>query len=44
MYGKVAVVTGPKLTLVCVLELVLLSVFRLKNPIPLVNVCPRSDF
>ena len=31
MYGIVAVVTGPELTLVCVLELVLLSVFRLKK-------------
>ena len=31
MYGIVAVVTGPELTLVCVLELVLLSVFRLKE-------------
>ena len=31
MYGIVAVVTGPDLTLVCVLELVLLSVFRLKE-------------
>ena len=31
MYGVVAVVTGSELTLVCVLELVLLSVFRLKK-------------
>ena len=31
MYGIVAVVTGPELTSVCVLELVLLSVFRLKK-------------
>ena len=31
MYGVVAVVTGPELTLVCVSELVLLSVFRLKK-------------
>ena len=31
MYGIVAVVTGPELTLVCVLELVLLSLFRLKK-------------
>ena len=31
MYGIVAAVTGPELTLVCVLELVLLSVFRLKE-------------
>ena len=35
MYGIVAVVTGPELTLVCVLELVLLSVFRLKKSYPL---------
>ena len=45
MYGIVAVVTGPELTLVCVLELVLLSMFRVKkSPISLVNFCPRSDF
>ena len=43
MYGVAAVVTGSELTLVCVLELVLLSVFRLKSPISFWNFCPRSD-
>ena len=45
MYGIVAVVTGPELTLVCVLELVLLSVFRLKkyDLLSKLLICPRSD-
>ena len=45
MSGIVAVVTGPELTLVCVLELVILSVFRLKkyDLLSKLLICPRSD-
>ena len=45
MYGVVAVVTGPvNVGQSCALELVLLSVFRLKkSDLVGINLCPRSD-